>query len=197
MELSSQYLELAKPAFKVPRILLIGLIVSIFVYMYIGYTVANQSDEVVPVNETLTLALTLVAAVTLVGANVFRFYAFSRERLEKKLRKIYDGLKQGALPPLSTEATNTDRVAAINALPLKERTLFRMFAQVFTPFIIIIAMHESVAIYGLILTFRSYDFMEMVPFAVAALIFDFTMFGFPERVIAHSADIIGRRDFEG
>ena len=70
---------------------------------------------------------------------------------------------------------NAERLDQIKRLPKQEQRLLGVAQAFFTPFIVRLALHESVALYGFVLGYLSHSVLPIVPFAAAAMALNLTI----------------------
>jgi len=177
MRTSPEFEELLKPRVFATQILWSALTFSILIYVFIAYKVEANNAESGPaaLEPVMLYAMYAVAALTVIGSLVIRSVFFSQTRLKKMLSKEVS-VERLALNPQTGQLDQT-RAEKIKRMSGNELKAIGLTGQMFTPFIFILALNESVAIYGLILSFLSFRGEVMLPFAAAAIMLNVMMFG--------------------
>ncbi|MCP4674786.1 MAG: hypothetical protein GY854_04580 [Deltaproteobacteria bacterium] len=163
MRTSSEFEQLIKSRTFVSKILWFALTFSILIYVFVAYQVALQNTDTEPaeLNAMFKQIMYAVAAATVCGSLIARAVLFSESRLKNMLQSTDEQMSSG----------ESDKISA------NELRALGLFARLFTPYIVILAINESVVIYGLILSFMAHRGDEILPFALAAIVLNATMFG--------------------
>jgi hypothetical protein len=149
MESEAYRLSFARAAF-LPRFLRFAFAVSIALYGVIVFTVV-QSRENTPETLIVVGVLASVAALMALASIFVRRVAFSDSRLSQFMAQPVQHADAAGLSPLETR-------------------LLQLLVWALAPWLISLVLAESVAVFGLVLSFISGDRNAAVPFLLLALV---------------------------
>ena len=165
---SETFNQLVKPTQFIMTILWVALLLSVFVYIVIGFLVTSGNEP-----RALDGVMVVVLAACAVGCAGASFIVpqmmFSPERIRKHMRSNEVDLEAVAKNP-QTQSIDEDKLAKLESMSEIEQRLVGLPALYFAPFILGLALLESVGIFGLILTFLSQDVTYVIPFSGAAIV---------------------------
>jgi hypothetical protein len=169
---SPAFQELVQGQERVQRVLWAALLVSIMLYGVVAHVVTGTPDTATPVMPALWAAFAMAAfgagGLSLAWPRV----ALSDDRLRQAMaREAVPSGSRGAIRPAS--AALRERVGRLDA---RERRLYSVMSAAFTASIVRLAMNESIAIHGLVLSILSHDPRWFWIFAFPAIALDIAMF---------------------
>jgi hypothetical protein len=119
----------------------------------------------------MALPLVAVAVAAVIAGRVLPTVIFPPQRRRDLLARDPDVRSLARNP--RTGALDEERLARLEALPPHEQRLIAAAGASFTPFIIQLALQESVALCGLVLALLSESAAPIIPFAAVALVLNF------------------------
>ncbi len=184
---SNLYEDLLKQRFQTLRILWIMMTVSIAIYCVVGIIVSMNGDASGDIGG-LRLGLDAVAVSSALGSVVFKMVAFSRDRLAERLKQPVNLEAQATRR--DTGAVDGEQLEKLESLSDPERKVYGLIGWYQFRFVILLALHESIAIYGLILTIVTHQVEEMLPFAAVALFLNIRLFSHPRLVVEECESLV-------
>lgn len=165
---SKTFNQRVKPTQFIMTILWAALLASVFIYIVVGFFITGDREPT-----ELDGTLVVIMAVCALGAGGASFILpqmmFSPERIRKHMRETEPDLEALAKDP-QTQQVDEDKLESLKTLSEVEQRLVGLPALYFAPFILGLALAESVAIFGLMLTFMGGDMTYMLPFCGAAIV---------------------------
>ena len=151
------------------RILAAAMAFSVVLYGVIAWFLSAQAEVAPPAEPGIALRVPLGAVGIFVGLMTIalRTVLFSRERLEARLAAPAD-LEKAAVNP-QTRKVDTALLERLRTMTEAEQKLIGLIAWYQTPYIVMLALSESIALFGLVLSILSKSPFEMIPFAVVSL----------------------------
>lgn len=167
--LSTALKEAIKPRQRLLTTIWGAFLAATFIYVFVSWTVAHNpagggtNANATPLDRNLVTTVLAVLAMALAAASfVYPRYAFSTARLAQAPRPGAGFLN--AKDPGGVEA----RAAA--HLPESERALLQYLPAYQSTLIVVWAMRESIAVFGVVLAILTREFTVVLPFAGAALV---------------------------
>ena len=164
--ISRELSALTRPTRFILTILWFAMTASVVIYVGVCFAI-TQGQEPWPIEATVLYVMIAAACSTGAASWIVPGLMLSNERIRKHMRGDVD-LEEMATNP-QTRKLDEDRLARLRELSDLDKRLAGLPAMYFAPFIVGIALAESVAIFGLVLTFLSKDMTYIVPFAIAAI----------------------------
>jgi len=155
--LSPKLAELVATQERTSRMIWFSMCMAIFVYAAVVVVTAqdtSQSGEPGDISLMLPI-LAGVSVVTAIMARMFKVHAFSDETLRAAL---------------SVAPSDASLPGDVGALDVEDKRVYAVVASRQTMMIIVLAIQESIALYGLVLGFISRDPIVLAPFAAVALL---------------------------
>ena len=144
---------------------------AILLYVWVTYFKFRSSlSTPFPSSHPLTLTLALALAAMAVAAAVAARWIPGLLVPEQRMREFVQDADPTTLARnAQTGAVDTERLARIKTLLPHQQRMLAVAQASFTPFILRLALNESIALLGFVLSLRLQQFWPVVPFAVAAL----------------------------
>lgn len=181
MDRTTTYEDVLNRRLRVMRMLWFAFSGSVLIYLAVGYLVTMAGRPAPPNIAVLRLALDAVGVITALGVIVFKMVAFTREQVSKRLAEPAR-LEQIAGTP-NTGEPDAAVVERLRSLSEKEQKLLGFIAWYQIRFILVLALNESIALLGLVLTILTGSPSEMLPFLGVALFLNARMFFHPQQMV--------------
>ena len=149
--LSDHFKRIITPPARTLNIIWLAFMSAPFLYAGVAWFVTTGAEPKEADTGTLRLGLGVLAVVSVVASYLYRKRALGEAAIDRRL----------AEPPVNALPGSDDLE------PIEQR-LAGIFPYYQTTTIIILALRESVAVLGLILTILTGDFWQYVPFGLAA-----------------------------
>lgn len=164
--ISRELSTLVKPTMFILTIIWFVLVASVAIYVLTCFII-TQGQDPRPVDAPVLYVM--IAAACIAGAASWMAPGFllSNERIRKHMRGDVD-LEALATSP-QTHVLDEDRLARLGELSEIDQRLVSLPRLYFVPFVIGIALAESVAIFGMVLTILTANGTYVVPFAIASV----------------------------
>jgi len=167
--LSQEFRSLIAPHARTLNIIWLAFLVAPAIYLVMAWFLTRQPKAVAAtVDPVLLQALMGVVGLGLAaGSFAYRKRALGRPVLERRLQ---------AGPPSTVGASGREQaglvamMAGTSSLADSEKRLAWLFPHYQTTMIIACAMREALAVFGLVLTIITGSFVQMVPWAAAAMV---------------------------
>jgi hypothetical protein len=155
---------------------------SIFLYGIVGYAIAiaGPPAETGDTFRIIRYAMYFIGVLTGLLALGLKGFLFSRERVQAALEAPLD------LQFLARDRTgqvNRNHLDNLRKMPENEQRLLGLTNWYLARYIAVLALNESVAIYGFVLAMVSHRPGEMLPFLAAALFLNAMMFAHPRNLL--------------
>jgi hypothetical protein len=152
----------------------LALLAAIPLYVFVTYVQFGPMTWKSGVfSHPFAIPLAVLAVIAAVAARVLPPMLLPKDRVLELLTR--DPHPPDVARDPRTGAVDSDRLSRIRALPPEEQRLLAVAQASFGPFIVRLALHESIALYGLVLAFLSKESLPIVPFAAAALLLNLTV----------------------
>lgn len=166
---SEAFTSLIRPIRTVRTVVWIALNVAIPLYVAVAWLqFGAPSTTVGAFSHPMALPLVTIAVAAAIAGRVLPSALFPPQRLRDLMSRDAD-LPELARNP-QTRAVDDQRLAALEALPPHEQRLIAVAQASLTPFIVQLALQESVALWGLVLAILSKSAAAVIPFAAVALL---------------------------
>jgi hypothetical protein len=151
------------------RILAAAMMFSVILYVVVAWFLSVQPEAAPPTEAGTMLRIPLGVVSICIGLAVIalRTILFSRERLERQLAAP-PNLEKAAVNP-QTRKVDPALLESLKTMTEAEQKLISLITWYQTPYIVMLALSESIAIFGLVLSIVSKSPFEMLPFAVVSL----------------------------
>ncbi len=179
------------------RIIAVAMIVSVGMYVAIAWFLSIQPEAGPPPvgPPPLRLPLAVAGIVVSLAAVGYRFALFTDERIESRLRGPID-LTRAALDP-KTLKTDPALLESLQTMSEAEQRTISFLAWYVTPYILQLALGESVVLLGLVLAMVSKNPFEMLPFAVISVFLIIRAAMHPGLVLNQVKSILNRMRLRG
>jgi len=164
------------------RILWAALTFSIVIYVVVAWFATQQAPAE---GTSLDPVFIGVFGAVSVAVAVASFVVPPRLLTDAMITAIVkgDGLPAGRHRRVPGYGPDGKPGPAIDALSQAERRLYSVVLRSFTPTILRLALHESIAVFGLLLALMSGTFDIALPFAIAAIALNVVAFPRPEPLL--------------
>lgn len=166
--------QVLRPRILVMNILWFALTLTIPLYVGLAYFLNPAGQPAQPVENSLRLALYLIAGSVAVLSLLLRSRSLSEGRIYDKLKEEVD--PQALATNRETGEIDQERLKTIKSLTPLEMKVAGLSGMYFTTLLIGLAMNESVALFGMILAVLERRPEPIIPFAVAALALNLIIF---------------------
>jgi ATP synthase subunit C len=169
--MSETLLSLIRPLEASRRIIWLGFLFTVLVYVCIAWTFSAQtgSDTGSSPSKTFTILLVILSLLAAVLAPIVPRLMVPDSRLRQLINQPPEGLARNP----RTHTLDEDRLARIKTLTVDEQRLLALVSAMFVGFIVRLAFNESIALYGLVIAFFSRSFVAILPFAIVSLALNF------------------------
>jgi hypothetical protein len=188
MDRSVAYEDLLKRRLGVLRTLWFAMTMSLVTLLVAGYVVSMQGETPSYPSPLLRLGLDAAGIVLALAGIGLKAFAFSRERLAERLKL-----------PVSIEAMAGDQAsnglsrASIDELRMLSDAELKVVGFLYgysALYIVLLAINECVAVFGLILTLLTYQPTEMLPFLAAAVFLNARLYPHPRRTVEEAEALV-------
>jgi hypothetical protein len=163
-----------RPRILVMNILWFALTLTILLYVGLAYFLNPEGQSAQPVENSLRLALYLIAGSTAVLSLLLRSRSLSEGRIYDKLKEEVD--PQALATNSETGEIDQERLKIIKSLTPLEMKAAGLSGMYFTTMLISLAMNEAVALFGMLLAVLERRPEPVIPFAVAGLALNLLIF---------------------
>jgi hypothetical protein len=171
---SEVFASLIQPIQTTRTIIWVALNVAILAYVGVACSLFGvPSSTADAFGHPLAMPLIALAVANAVAGRVLPPMMLPRQRLHDLLNRDTEPRDLARDPRTGT--VDNERLRKLQTLPQREQRLIAIAQASFSPFIVQLALQESVALYGLILAFLSKTAAPLIPFATAALILNLTV----------------------
>jgi hypothetical protein len=167
--LSAAFHELTRPMAKVMRIIWFAFNGAILLYVVEAYQQFGwPSDGLEPIRSNpMTIPLVALSVVTAVASLWIGDLLIAMGRPQERFAQPPDPEVLAIDPRIGRP--DPSRLARIKSLSEHEQRIFSLVSLIFVPFLVRLAFGESIALYGLVLSFLSRSLFPIVPFAIVSL----------------------------
>jgi hypothetical protein len=172
---SPTFSALVAPMEKVRRVIWLAFNAATALYVVIAYAMFGSGRPmaaVVPDNP-LAIPLIVVALLTALVSRRVAAAAMPERRLREIVARNPDPQALARNP--QTRQVDQVRLQKIASLPPHEQRLLAAVSALFVPFVVQMAFNESIALYGLVLSFLTRTFPPVLPFAALALVLNLSV----------------------
>ena len=153
------------------RILWSAMVMTILFFVLVNYFATSQGRaEAMPVQNELRMVFYAIAVLAPIAAYFLRRRMLSSERLQSAM-----GLKvdlQAMATDSETGVTDEARLADLKKLNPLELKAISLSGRYFTAMLLSLALHEVVALCGMMLSMLEQRFEAILPFAAVAIVLD-------------------------
>jgi len=181
MEYSENYQQILKKIIKTSRVLWFYLTGFILIYVLAAYYVTFSIQEMKP-EAMVLLRYCLYCLGTLVASLVLMLkrYSISKKRISAQLNKASKASDFAV--KFFTKRLKPDLLNKMISLTEKELKLIGLASRYFLLFVVILALCEAIAIWGLILAWMNKP-LEILPFAAVSILLCLSIYNGPVRVV--------------
>ncbi len=172
---SPTFSALIEPMARVRRIIWLAFNAATIIYVLIAYMMFGSGGSmaaIVPANP-LAIPLIIIGALTALLSRRVSALIMPDRRLREIVARDPD--PQSLARNQRTRRIDPNRLQKIRSLSPHEQRLLAVASALFTPFVVRMALNESIALYGLVLSFISQSFPPVLPFAAVALALNLTV----------------------
>jgi hypothetical protein len=169
---SPTFYELVRPMERFQRILQLGFIAAIALYILMAYVLfgwpaSNLSNWDPLLKNPVTVPLAVISFLTAVASLWVPGLLLPDRQLRELSGRKPDPEALARNP--RTGRVDADRLAKLKVLQPMEQRLLSLPGLSFTPFLVRLALNESIALYGFVLSILSKTLLPVIPFAVVAI----------------------------
>ena len=178
--------KILRPRTLTMRILWTAMVLTVLLFVFLTYILTGQNRlEPVPVQNELRMVFYAIAVIAPVAAYFLRRRILSSERLQSA-SNTEDGL-QALATDFRTEVTDEAKLAEIKKLSPLELKAIAISVPYFTALLLSLALHEVVAICGMMLSMLELRFEAILPFAAVAIVLDLMIYPRLDKFIEQNA----------
>ncbi|MEW6729843.1 MAG: hypothetical protein AB1489_00775 [Acidobacteriota bacterium] len=169
---------LLRPQLMVQKIVWAGLTITIGLYLFLAYqmVVLGQTNlSATQLDKNLEIVIYAFAATMGILSLLLRKFLLSDQRLSTKLTQYHTHPERLAVTPRSGPL-DTTKLEKVKKLSAKERAILGLAREYFIAMIMSLALTETIAISGFLLTLLSHQITIMLPFVFATLILNLAFF---------------------
>lgn len=176
--------EMLRPRMFVLKILWTAMVLTVLLFVGLAYFMNAQRQPGVAQPE-LRMVLYVVAGVLALLSFFLRrmFLSSQRNQSTSALKKALRALVGDA----QTEATDAEMPAQVKRLKSIEAKAAALSGRYFTAMLLSLAMHEAIAMCGMILSMIEHRFEPMLPFAIAAIVLDLLVYPRLDKYVEQNA----------
>lgn len=163
-----------RPRVFVMKLLWAAMTFTILLYVGLAYFLNAQGQPPQPVDNSLKIALYLIAGAIAVLSLLLRSRMLSEGHIYDKLKEEVD--PQGLATDRETGQIDQERLQTIKKLTPLEMKVIGLSGMYFTALIMSLAMNEAVALFGMLLAILEQRVEPVIPFAAAALALNLLIF---------------------
>lgn len=157
------------------RIMWSAMVMTILFFVLVSYFITHQNQsEPVPVQNELRMIFYAIAVIAPVAAYFIRRRMLSSERLQSMKGGNVD-LRYMATDS-ETGLTDESRLAELKKLNPLELKALTLTGRYLTAMLVSLALHEVVALCGMMLAMLEQSFEAILPFAAAAIALDLLIY---------------------
>lgn len=192
MEHSEHYQQILNKIIKTSRVLWLYLTGAILIYILAAYYVTFSIQEMKP--EAMVLfryCLYCIGALVAILVLILKRYSTSKKRISAQLNK--ESKASDFAVKFFTRKLKPDLLKNMISLTEKELKLIGLASRYFMLSVVILALCEAIAIWGLILAWMIKP-LEMLPFAIVSILFCLSIYNGPVRVMEEGKRILENKN---
>lgn len=163
-----------RPRVFVMKLLWAAMTFTILLFVGLGYFLSAQGQSPRPVENSLKMALYLIAGAIAALSLLLRSRMLSEGHIYDKLKEEVD--PQGLATNRETGQIDQERLQTIKKLTPLEMKVIGLSGNYFTALILSLAMNEAIAMFGMLLAILEGRLEPIIPFAAAALALNLLVF---------------------
>lgn len=168
------------------RILWTAMVLTVLFFVLLAYILSQQyKTDSVPVQTELRMIFYAVAVLAPLAAYFLRRRMLSSERLQPAMRLKVD--LQAMATDSETGVTDEARLAELKKLNPLELKALTLSGRYFTAMLLSLALHEVVALCGMMLSMLEQSFEAILPFAAVAIVLDLLIYPRLDKFIEQNA----------
>lgn len=168
------------------RILWAAMTMTILFFVLVTYFITGQNQtEPVPIQNELRMVFYAIAVIAPVAAYFLRRRMLSSERLQSAMGMKVDLLAMAT--DSETGVTDEARLAEMKKLNPLELKAITLSGRYFTAMLLSLALHEVVALCGMMLAMLEQRFEAILPFAAVAIALDLLIYPCLDKFIEQNA----------
>ena len=168
------------------RILWAAMVMTILFFVLVAYFITGQNQtEPVPVQDELRMVFYAIAVIAPIAAYFLRRRMLSSERLQPVMRLKVD--LRAMATDSETGVTDEARLAEMKKLNPLELKALSLSGRYFTAMLLSLALHEVVALCGMMLSMLEQRFEAILPFAAVAIVLDLMIYPRLDKFIEQNA----------
>ena len=178
--------KILRPRTLTMRILWSAMVMTILFFVLVAYFITGQNQvKPVPVQDELRMVFYAIAVLAPIAAYFLRRRMLSSERLQPAMRLKVD--LRAMATDSETEVTDEARLAELKKLNPLELKAISLSGRYFTAMLLSLALHEVVALCGMMLSMLEQRFEAILPFAAVAIVLDLLIYPRLDKFIEQNA----------
>jgi F0F1-type ATP synthase membrane subunit c/vacuolar-type H+-ATPase subunit K len=178
--------KILRPRTLTMRILWSAMVMTILFFVLVSYFITSQhQSEPVPIQNELRMVFYAIAVIAPIAAYFLRRRMLSSERLQPAMRLNVD--LRAMATDSETGVTDEARLADLNKLNPLELKAITLSGRYFTAMLLSLALHEVVALCGMMLSMLEQRFEAILPFAAVAIVLDLLIYPRLDKFIEQNA----------
>ena len=168
------------------RILWSAMVMTILFFVLVSYFITSQNQtEPVPIQNELRMVFYAIAVLAPIAAYFLRRRMLSSERLQPVMRMKVD--MRAMATDSETGVTDEARLAELKRLNPLELKALSLSGRYFTAILLSLALHEVVALCGMMLSMLEQSFEAILPFAAVTIVLDLMIYPRLDKFIEQNA----------
>ena len=168
------------------RILWSAMVMTVLFFVLIAYVMSRQYQPgSAPVQAELRMVFYAIAIIAPIAAYFLRRRMLSSERLQPAMRLKVD--LRAMATDSETGVTDEARLAEMKKLSPLELKAITLSGRYFTAMLLSLALHEVVALCGMMLSILEQRFEAILPFAAVAIVLDLLIYPRLDKFIEQNA----------
>lgn len=157
------------------RILWAAMVMTVLLFVLVSYFITSQHGaEAAPVQNELRMVFYAIAVLAPIAAYFLRRRMLSSERLQSATGREVD--LRAMATDSETGVTDEARLAEMKKLGPLELKAITLSGRYFTAILLSLALHEVVALCGMMLSMLEHRFEAILPFAAVAIVLDLMIY---------------------
>lgn len=168
------------------KILWSAMVMTILFFVLVSYFITSQNQtEPAPVQNELRIVFYAIALIAPVAAYFLRRRMLSSERLQPVMDMKVD--LRAMATDSETGVTDEARLAELKRLNPLELKALSLSGRYFTAMLLSLALHEVVALCGMMLSMLEQSFEAILPFAAVAIVLDLMIYPRLDKFVEQNA----------
>ena len=162
------------------------MVLTVLFFVLVAYFITGQNQaEPLPVQNELRMVFYALAVGLALASYFLRRRMLSSERLQPAMRLNVD--LQALATDSETGVTDEARLAEMKKLSPLELKAIGLSGRYFTAMLLSLALHESIALCGMMLAMLEQRFEVILPFAAVAIVLDLLIYPRLDKFVEQNA----------